>query len=98
MKNHLDKNHRIYGIIGSIVGLVVAAIYMVLLPAEAEATTGFHKLILLYGHSICWLFLSLASLLWAVNKGNKWSKRLALLGLAVYVTFMLSLLAATLTI
>lgn len=92
MKSFLNKHHRIIGIIGGVISLLVAVLYLVITPDEALSAGGFQKIILIYGHSVCWILLSGASFLWATLKKNKWSKILAYTALPTYVIFIATLL------
>lgn len=73
---------------------MVAAVYIVIVPSEASDSSGLQKIILLYSHALCWIFLSGASVLWALRKGRKAPAYVAYAALAVYVLFMVTLLMA----
>ena len=94
MKTYLEKNHRVFGLLGSAVALIIAAIFIKVVPGEAAVASGIQEIVLRYGHSLCWILLSQASLLWGINKTNKWSKFLAYIALTTYVIFMGTLLAS----
>jgi len=94
MKAYLEKHHRIFGIIGAVAAFVIAIIYLKITPAEASTASGFQKIILVYGHSLCWILLGGASILWAKTRINKWSGLLAYAALAAYAAFVVTLLAA----
>lgn len=84
----MEKHHRAFGFLGASVAIIITAIYLKIVPVEAAATGGAQEIILRYGHSLCWILLSQASLLWGVKKTNKWSKFLAYVALVVYIIFM----------
>ena len=92
MKSYLEKHHRLFGIGGGIIAFVVAVIYLKVIPEEASSASGLQKIILTYGHSLCWILLCGASIGWAVVKKNKWSKILAYTALVVYIIFISTLL------
>lgn len=96
MKSYLNKHHRIFGGIGALTAFVVAIIYLLVVPEESSDADWTQKVILLYGHSLCWFLLSGVSILWAVNRKNKWSALLAYMALTVYALFMGTLLIAKL--
>lgn len=92
MKSYLEKHHRLFGTLGGIIAFVVAVIYLKVIPEEASTVDGLQKIILIYGHSLCWVLLCGASIGWAVVKKNKWSKILAYTALVVYIIFISTLL------
>lgn len=94
MKAYLEKHYRVFGFLGALVALIIAAIYIKVIPEEAVVASGIQEMVLRYGHSLCWILLSQASLLWGINKTNKWSKLLAYTALATYIIFMVVLLAS----
>lgn len=55
MKSFLEKYHRIFGIVGALIALMIAVIYLKVIPSEASSVSGFQKIILVYAHSLCWL-------------------------------------------
>jgi hypothetical protein len=92
MKSYLEKHHRLFGICGGIIAFIIATIYLKVIPEEASIVGGLQRMILLYGHSLCWILLGTASILWAIMKKNKWSKFLAFAALSAYFIFMSTLL------
>lgn len=97
MKSYLEQHHRLFGVVGGVIALIVAVIYLRAVPAEASIVGGFQHIILAYGHSLCWILLSVASSLWAILKKNKWSEFLALAALLTYVIFLGTLLSIKFT-
>ena len=71
MRSHLEKHRLLYGHIGAIIALIVAAIYFVVIPDEVLEASGVQKQVLLNGHSLCWVLLSIASYLWGMKKHRK---------------------------
>lgn len=94
MKGFLEEHHRLFGVVGGVVALVVAAIYLKVTPDDAAMVDGFQEIVLVYGHSLCWILLAAASLLWAIMRKNKWSKVLAYAALVAYIIFIGMLLVA----
>ena len=92
MKNSLEMHHRLFGIVGGVIAFVIAVIYLKVIPAEVLSASGLQKIILTYGHSLCWILLSGASSLWAITAKNKLSKILAYTALVVYVIFISTLI------
>ena len=96
MKNSLEMHHRLFGIVGGVIAFVIAVIYLKVIPAEVSSASGLQKIILVYGHSLCWILLCGASIGRAMVKKNKWSKILAYGALAIYIIFLTTLLLAKL--
>lgn len=97
MNGNLQKYHRLFGVVGGVIALVVAVIYLKVIPEEASIVGGLNNMILMYGHSLCWILLSAASILWAIMKKNKWSEFLAFGALFTYFIFISTLLSAKFT-
>lgn len=87
MKQHITRNHRRYGSVGAVMALLLAGVYLVLVPDAVERADGIVKMILLYGHSLCWVLLSAASVVWGVRGKNVWSVVCAYGALVVYGGF-----------
>ena len=94
MKAYLEKHYRVFGFLGALVALIIAASYIKVIPEEEVVASGIQEMVLRYGHTLCWILLSQASLLWGINKTNKWSKLLTYTALATYIIFMVVLLAS----
>lgn len=92
MKSYLEKHHRLFGIGGGMIAFVIALIYLQVTPEEASTVSGLQKIVLTYGHSLCWILLSAASSLWAIAEKNNLSKILAYMALGAYIIFMSTLL------
>lgn len=92
MKNYLKKYHRTLGIVGAVAAATIAAIYLLVTPEEIANTGLFQNIVLAYGHSLCWLLLCAASIVWAVKRENGWSVPLVYSALVVYVIFVSVLL------
>ena len=92
MKSYIEKHHKLFGIGGGIIAFVVAVIYLKAIPEEVSSASGLQKIILTYGHSLCWILLCGASILWAITEKNKLSKTLAYAALVVYIIFISTLL------
>jgi drug/metabolite transporter (DMT)-like permease len=91
VKKFFQSHHRLAGSVVSMGALAVAAIYFVVIPEQASRAEGLVKVLLLYGHGLCWLLIAMASMLWAINKNNRWSPRLLYVALAVYAAFLISM-------
>ena len=85
-------HHRLFGIVAGVIAFVIAVIYLKVIPAEVSSASGLQKIILIYGHSLCWILLSGASSLWAITAKSKLSKILACSALVVYIIFISTLL------
>ena len=86
MRSYVEKHRLLYGHIGATIALTVAVIYLVVIPGETLEASGIQKLILLYGHSLCWVLLSIASYLWSMKKHRKLT---AFFGYSAFVTYII---------
>lgn len=93
----LVKYRKLYGCLGAILAAIIAGLYIAVIPDEASEATGIQKLILIYGHSTCWILLSATSLLWAFTKNKNSTKFLAYAALMSYIAFISTLLLTKLT-
>lgn len=96
MKAFIAAHRKVLGLIAAVIALGVAALYLVIVPEQSENTTGFVKLVLLYGHSLCWLLLAGAFATWALNGPRRIYATLAYSALAVYGIFMLTFVTTNL--
>lgn len=88
--------HRIaIGIGVFLLSLTIAVIYLFVVPEQAAQATGLTKLVLLYGHSLCWVFIAVATVVWMRQPTSVWVKRLAYAGLASYAIFMATLVLSS---
>lgn len=94
MKSYFEKHRSALGTIGGITAFVIAMTYLKFTPEEASTVEGLQKFILIYGHSLCWILLSTASILWATVKKNRWPRSIAYAALITYIIFIGTLLIA----
>ena len=92
MKSYLERHRRLFGIGGGMIAFIIAVIYLQVTPEEASTVNGLQKIILTYGHSLCWTLLCGAGILWAIIAKNNLSKILAYMALGTYIIFMSTLL------
>lgn len=88
MKNFILKHRKLSGGLGAIVAFTIATIYFFIVPEESARANAVVKVVLLYGHSICWILLGSASVIWALNAKKEWTVRLAYAALGVYLLFI----------
>ena len=88
MRSYLEKHRLLYGHIGALIALIIAVIYFVVIPGEVLEASGMQKLVLLYGHSLCWVLLSIASYLWGMKKYRKLTAFFAYSAFITYVIFI----------
>ena len=86
--SYLEKHRLLYGHIGAIIALIIAVIYIVVIPGEVLEASGIQKLVLIYGHSICWVLLSIASYLWGMKKHRKLTAFFAYSAFVTYIIFI----------
>lgn len=66
-----------------LLAFAVAAVYLKVTPEEVSTASGVQRIILAYGHSLCWALLGTASFLWGASKE---ARLLAYAALAAYQT------------
>ena len=91
IKNYIESHRLLAGLGGALIALVVAAVYFIVVPDRAEDVEGIAKIILLYGHSVCWVLIAQACTLWAFGRGRL-GGLLLYVALAVYAIFLVSLI------
>lgn len=88
MRGYLEKHRLLYGHIGAIIALIIAVIYFVVIPGKVLEASGMQKLVLLYGHSLCWVLLSTACYLWGMKKHRKVTVFFAYSAFITYIIFI----------
>lgn len=96
MKHCFETHPKIVGAIGAIISFAIATAYYFFTPPEAAEATGLQWLILTYAHSLVWVCMAAASTLFALNKWHTARAILMYAALALYVLFIITLLAAKL--
>jgi|LSQX01.3.fsa_nt_gb hypothetical protein len=95
MKTYVRAHRRLYGSIAGIIAWVVAVVYLYVTPEQSMTGNGLYRVVLLYGHSLCWVLLGCASFLWAFEKSTRVSIVLIYAAGGVYGVFMGALLLAS---
>ncbi len=94
MKQWIVTHRELSGVIGVVVALSVALIYLFVIPETPTDAGVVQRFVSRYGHSMCWVLIAAASGLWAVRGGA--AKRaivvLLYMALAVYLTYIVILL------
>ncbi|MDU0294391.1 hypothetical protein [Saccharothrix longispora] len=70
------------------VSLIVAAVYLVVVPVEADGASGVVGAVLRYGHAGCWALLAAVGALFAFDVAGRARRGLARSALAVYLVFI----------
>lgn len=82
-------------IAGTAVCLVVAAIYVVIWPSDdAAGLAGAHRFVLRWAHPAVWVVLAAACLLFGGRAPAVATRRVAAVGLGLYVAFVVALALA----
>ncbi len=89
MKKFLTSHRKTSGTVGALVALTIAYVYLFVVPPET-AQNGVIQTILIFGHSLCWLFLAFASMLWGFNISKKWYTYAAYAALVTYAIFIVT--------
>lgn len=87
MEQYLRRHGRIVGATASLTSLLIAYIYVFVVPAETSQIS-IVQFILSYAHSLCWVFLAVTSTLWGFGMPSRWYRFFAYAGLATYVLFI----------
>lgn len=74
------------------VSFAIAGIYLEATPAAPSNTPVLAETILLYAHSLTWLVLGIASLVWGVGNNLKLSIHMAYVALVIYIVFIITVL------
>ena len=88
MRSYIEKHRLLCGYVGAIIALIIAVIYFVVIPGEVLEASGMQKLVLLYGHSLCWVLLSIAIYLWGMKKHKKLTAFFAYAAFVTYIIFI----------
>ena len=91
MQSRVGKHQKNLGIVGALLALTIAAVYLGATPEAASRASGLQRIILLYGHATSWVFLSVMSVILGLRGSNKWSRAAAYAALISYAVFMSTL-------
>ena len=94
MKPFLIRHRKVVALIGVVVALCVAGLYLVYVPEEVAQVDVFRAAILRFGHSLCWVLLAIAGVLWGLQRGARAIAPLLYAALTVYAVFMVTLVLA----
>lgn len=88
MKKAILKHRKVIGGMGALFAVIIAGVYCFVVPAEAAQAHGVQRYILVYGHSLAWVFLAGASGMWAGAASKKMVVFAAYAALACYAVFI----------
>lgn len=88
----INKNKKSLAALGFIGSVIIAIIYLYVVPEQAKAANGILLFLIKYAHSICWVLLAGFFVLWGLNRNKRLQNILAYSALAFYASFMISLL------
>lgn len=86
------RHHRPLGASGAVAAAGMTALWMVVVPAKAEATSGVQELAIRWGHPLCWALLATAGVLVAVNAPKRLRDGVAIAAGACYAAFVIGML------
>ncbi len=87
----LARHRRPVGIIGAVVALALAVLWVVVVPGEAADAQGLQLLALRWAHPLCWLLLAVAGVLHASRAPDRLRDAALWAALAAYGAFVLAL-------
>lgn len=91
MKAFLERHRTPVGALGTLFALIVAAVYLFVVPEGAREADGAVRFVLLYAHSLVWVLLAIATGVWAARGSSRVVRGAAYGALAVYGVFLLTL-------
>lgn len=95
MYTALHQHRVLFGSVGAVIAVLVASIYLIVVPEQAKQTTGIVSFTLRYAHSICWVLIAASSTLWAADKYPNIMRLSAYSALVSYLAFMSTLAIAS---
>lgn len=87
IRDLVERHRRPVGLAAAAGCLVLAAVWLVVVPEKAVVSTGVQELALRYGHSACWAFLAGAATLYAFRAPRRATATVAGLAFAAYAVF-----------
>lgn len=85
-------HRKLLGATGAVIAMIIAAVYFFIVPEKTVNADGMTRLILLYGHSVCWLLIASTSGLWATKGASRWTAGLLYVALVMYVSFFITMM------
>lgn len=61
------RHRTAVGLSGAVAAAGLTAVWLVVVPAKADQTTGLQELAIRWGHPLCWAFLAVAGILFALD-------------------------------
>lgn len=84
----IEAHRLLLGLMGSLVALGVAGVFFFIVPGEAGILSGWREIVLRYGHSVCWVLLAVAALLYAFRAPEAIVQVTGFSALVVYLVFL----------
>ncbi len=85
------RNRRPLGFVGATASAGMVALWLIVVPDKAQATSGVQSLAIHYGHPAAWACLTVLGLLVAADAPQSCRNVVSWTGLVSYVAFLVSL-------
>jgi hypothetical protein len=86
-KKFVTSHRQLTATLATIFALCIAYLYYFIVLAETSSIRVVQT-ILIYGHSLCWVFLAVASIFWGFGRSKKWYMYFAYAALVTYLVFI----------
>ncbi len=87
VRDLVERHRRPVGLAAAACCLVLAAVWLVVVPEKVAVSTGVQALALRYGHATCWAFLAVAATLYAFGAPRRSTATAAGVAFAAYAVF-----------
>lgn len=91
LRDRAARHHRTLGLAGAVAAVGMTAVWTVVVPDKADATTGLQSLVIRWGHPACWALLAGVGLSVALDAPRRVRDPLAWSALGSYGAFLLAL-------
>ena len=88
----VERHRTLVGITAAVVCAVLAVVWAVVVPEQAEQASPLRSAVIRLGHPLCWGLLSVTGVLFAARAPRRWVGTAAYAALAAYGAFVLALL------
>lgn len=79
------------GLAGAAAAAGMTVLWSVVVPEKADRTTGLQELAIRWGHPLCWAFLAVAGILFAVGAPQRVRDGVSLAAISCYAAFLVGM-------
>ena len=87
----VETRRGLVAVAAGTIATALAVLWLFVVPEKADEVAGIQSWAIRYGHSVCWMLLAAASVLYGLRAPRRLTESAAWMGLVAYVAFILAL-------